>query len=123
MIRSGAWPGSRRAGFSRLTLATPSKMDDRCGWMAAGSLALDLIAANKARARMEAELAEAREDSARLDWLESKGLSTTHDANARDYGVHNWQDRENNRRMWTARRINSELRSLRAAIDAARYKS
>ena len=71
---------------------------------------------------LEAALAEAREDTARLDWLESKGLTTNHneDGRTRDYGVHSWEDRDAKKRMWTARYISSELPTLRAAIDAAR---
>ena len=71
--------------------------------------------------QLETALAEARKDGERLDWLESKGLSTTHgeDGRRRDYGVHSWIEGETGKKRWTARFISSDLPTLRAAIDAA----
>lgn len=58
-------------------------------------------------------------DAEILDWLERKGLSTTHTGVVREMGVHSWNDVANACLKWTARNISSEFPSLRAAARAA----
>lgn len=69
---------------------------------------------------LEQALAEAREDTLDLNWLEQRGLSTRMDDTAECPGVHCWKDVANGAWKWTAQRISSEFKTLREAVRAAR---
>lgn len=69
-------------------------------------------------ADVAAYLLELKRDRERLNWLETRGLSSM-DPNRERYQVHSWRHGDSGPWMWTATRISSEFKSLRDAIDAA----
>lgn len=84
-------------------------------------------------ARLKAELADARKDTVRLDWLSTTGFSTIDEVGGSPR-VHSWRETKERttyeelaywcpgmpfRWRWTAQTIGSEYETSREAIDAA----
>lgn len=73
---------------------------------------------------LEAQLAEARKDTARLNWLEKRGFSSDPHGpeTSANSTVHSWRENKLHAWTWSATWISSEFRTCRAAIDAAMEK-